>query len=300
MGCPFEVGGKYRNRKGQYVVEALDGDKMTIRYVDGGLLDSTVQTQARIWRNIQTEEEVVVKPTRERGAVRRGTGRKRLWGQGFRGLESGDFQKGVTGTSWRSRPKLGGLLARKMSELRKLDFESYAIYHRAEVHIAQAQYYRKSESQRKAKFVFRLDHERAHYGFYIERSQNPMGSTWHWPSFVASLAKESDLQGQVSSAMQSFGLHWDVCLWDESVLAAQVAPAPDGVLWQPMPNGQDEELSWKGFATRLQELEPESWCDLYLGEYVPKDRAIAEAVRLANRVTAVYDALMPLYAASVG
>lgn len=32
---PFEVGGRYRNRVGEYEVLSLDGDTMTVRFDDG-------------------------------------------------------------------------------------------------------------------------------------------------------------------------------------------------------------------------------------------------------------------------
>ena len=53
---PFEVGGQYRNRKGNYTVLEIMGEKMRIRYEDG--VENTVKTefQARFWANIQAEE----------------------------------------------------------------------------------------------------------------------------------------------------------------------------------------------------------------------------------------------------
>jgi len=58
MGHPFEIGGTYRNRHGDYEVLALKGPDMVIRYVDGRRLETTVKLQARIWKNIQAEERM--------------------------------------------------------------------------------------------------------------------------------------------------------------------------------------------------------------------------------------------------
>ena len=49
MSHPFEVGRTYRNRNGEYVVEAIDGNKMRIKYANGGTLTTDVAIQARIW-----------------------------------------------------------------------------------------------------------------------------------------------------------------------------------------------------------------------------------------------------------
>jgi len=58
MGHPFEVGGTYRNRHGDYEVLAVKGPDMVIRYTDGRRLETTVRLQARIWKHIQAEERI--------------------------------------------------------------------------------------------------------------------------------------------------------------------------------------------------------------------------------------------------
>ena len=58
MNHPFQVGGQYRNRDGEYEVVELDGPKMVIRYSDGRRLEATVKIQKRIWKNIQAEERM--------------------------------------------------------------------------------------------------------------------------------------------------------------------------------------------------------------------------------------------------
>ncbi len=58
MDHPFEVGGKYRNRRGPYKVVELDGPDMVIRYEDGPRQETTVKLQARIWKHIQAEERM--------------------------------------------------------------------------------------------------------------------------------------------------------------------------------------------------------------------------------------------------
>ncbi|MEA3377377.1 MAG: hypothetical protein U9R72_14400 [Chloroflexota bacterium] len=51
MGHPFEVGGTYRNRHGEYEVVEIDGPDMVIRYSNGRRLETTVKLQARIWKS---------------------------------------------------------------------------------------------------------------------------------------------------------------------------------------------------------------------------------------------------------
>lgn len=53
----FEVNGTYANRKGAYTVLAIDPPKMTVRYDDGTTAELNMEIQARIWDNIQSEQE---------------------------------------------------------------------------------------------------------------------------------------------------------------------------------------------------------------------------------------------------
>lgn len=53
---PFEPGGRYRNRGGDYLVLAIDGNLMTVRYDGGREQTLNVETQARIWRNMLDDE----------------------------------------------------------------------------------------------------------------------------------------------------------------------------------------------------------------------------------------------------
>ena len=49
---PFEPGGRYRTRGGDYTVAAIHGDTMTVHFDDGRQQTLNIATQSRIWRNI--------------------------------------------------------------------------------------------------------------------------------------------------------------------------------------------------------------------------------------------------------
>ena len=53
MNHPFRVGGRYRNRIGEYEVIELNGPRMVIRYSDGRTLETEVAIQSRIWQHGQ-------------------------------------------------------------------------------------------------------------------------------------------------------------------------------------------------------------------------------------------------------
>ena len=53
---PFQIGGRYRTRGGDYLVTSIDGDTMTARFDDGREQALNIPTQSRIWRNILDDE----------------------------------------------------------------------------------------------------------------------------------------------------------------------------------------------------------------------------------------------------
>jgi len=300
MKDTFKVGAKYRNRHGEYEVVNLDGPNMVIRYADGSVIESTVELQARIWRNIQIEEaKESVKPKEKKprlGSHRRNQGGHR--GFEFQGLRDDDFQRGVGGTSWRARTGLGGMLAQRMSDTTPYFFQSYAIYRRAEVHISQPDYYDTKRKWRQAKFVLNLDSICARYGFYIEKNNGPMDATWNWPTLLACLESDLDLQQRTNAEMKQLELRWEVYFWPEFGLTAKIRSSTDGLIWEWQDRNELETISWLGFAERLRNIEIEQWCDLYLCTDMGKGEAIDGGFHVVDKVTEIYRALLPLYEAS--
>lgn len=69
----FEVGGRYRNRRGEYEVLSIDHPVMQIRYDNGDIASVDVVTQRRIYSNIQEEvqgEEQVRQQAEAKAAAR--------------------------------------------------------------------------------------------------------------------------------------------------------------------------------------------------------------------------------------
>jgi hypothetical protein len=294
---PFNVGGTYRNRRGEYEVISIDGPKMVILYSHGGMLETTVKLQARIWRNIQTEESE--QPPAQRPRSRRRRGRRATEEElAFEALQDNDFQKGVAGTSWRARTGFGGALAQQMSDATGQVFQSYVSRGRAEVHIARPACYQSKTKRQHARFVFQLDAEGATYGFTIEKNDGPMDDTWHWPTFLAALSGQPRLRQGVESAMRELELHWEVYVGAGGDLTARVQPSPTGLTWEWEDTGVSEEILWPAFTQRLQDIDTKEWCDLYLWTSMAKSDAIAAGTGLVDTVTQVYRALLPLYEAS--
>lgn len=53
---PFQLGERYENRKGPYTVIGLSGDKIRIRWDSGEEITDTIESQARILRNMERDD----------------------------------------------------------------------------------------------------------------------------------------------------------------------------------------------------------------------------------------------------
>jgi len=302
MEHPFRTGETYRNRDGSYEVEELDGRRLVIRYTDGRRLETTVKLQARIWRNILSEEPIAEQskppaPQPETKPHRDRRGRK------FTALQDHDFQLGVAGTSWRAKTALGGLLAREMSAITPYEFESHAVYRQSRVHIARPTFYNAEAKWQRAKFYFALNSRRAHFGYHVERSDGPMDDAWDWPGFLSVVEAGGALVRRVEAAMHDLGLAWSV--WRDAAsglaLVARVELTEEGLLSWAGAEGEDaKQVTWPAFAARLNRIEPTPSAHVFLATGIAKHEAIAAGVEIVEPVTTVYRALLPLYTASTG
>jgi len=301
---PFEVGRQYRNEHGAYTVVRIQESDMVIRYADGRTLVSPIALQARIWERICEEEALAAAEKSARASSRgrsRTSSRMRL-GRDFQGLNEADFDQDVTGTSWRRRPELGGLLAGRLAALSGQPFESHAVYRRSEVYIALPQFFTPGDSFRSAKFFFSLNERETFHGFVIEKSNESMDSSWDWPRCIDALLHDKRLQAQVLVAMQASDLAWEIDTsvpQEDKAHTVRTVTASDETLRLRTEDGGATPLSWPDFVALLEAVPSDQWCDLYLAARMAKARAIELGVELAQEVAAIYYALLPLYMAAV-
>ena len=309
MDNPFVVGGEYRNRDGEYEVISLDGPFMVIRYTDGRVQHTNVTAQACIWEHMQLDLQARARtsiqlpppplprpPRPPKGRQPKAKASRRR--AQFAGLQESDFQLGTTGTSWRSREHLGGLLAQELSAEARRKFQSFSVYRRSQVHVVQPERHRDGKAAwRDAKFIFMLDTERAYYGLYIEKNNGPMDGTWRWLNLLAALGAGEALQDKVFAAMRRLGLQWEIRIASDPALVIHVPAGEQGLIWQPEA-GDEETIDWREFVHRLSQIDEDKWCDLYLRTSQPKAKAIERGAHIARDAVAVYRSLLPLYDAA--
>ncbi|MGD1993850.1 MAG: hypothetical protein PVI59_11715 [Anaerolineae bacterium] len=292
MQGPFEVGEQYRNRDGEYEVVEIDTPHMTIEYSDGRVIETTVALQARIWRNILMDKRAKREARERAKRAKRRRRRRQRRGRKFEGLDAEDFKTDITGTSWRRREDLGGRLAQRMTDTTPHFFQSHAMYRKPEVHIAQPEYYERKKKEQKAKYFFRLNEQVAMFGLYIEKNDGPMDETWHWVSLIDSLPEK---QAVIDEAMREHDLHWEAYS-DGEKLIAEVEVGEEQLVWKGS-NGVDE-IDWAEFAERLDDIDADTWCNLYLVGEMEKSDALSAGTELGDRIARVYRDLLPLYVAS--
>jgi len=293
----FEVGKSYRNRNGEYEVVSLDGPGMVSRYANGSLLRTKVDVQARIWQNIQAEAQA----ERERQRAESQRRLKRRGGQrglDFQGLEDHDFPEGVAGTHWRARASFGGRLAQRLTDTTPYHFESYSIYGRAVIHVAQPEHYSTETKWQEAKYEFSLNAEQARLAFYIEKNHGPMDSSWHWPNLIEALDNDTGLQQAVEGSMHEHKLEWELYVWDDGGLVARVWAGDEGLMGTGHEGTESKAISLPEFISQLRGIDAGKWADLYLCTHMTKESALAAGPGLVEPVSEVLRALLPLYEAS--
>jgi hypothetical protein len=292
----FQVGETYHNEKGEFEVISIEGPTMSIRWADGSTWEGSVELQERIQDRIRAE--AVAREVRARQPRRRAR-RSDSRGSQFEGLGESDFQSGVRGTTWRRREGLGGLLAQRLTDVASREFQSYSVPRQPAVHIASPSYYDSKSKWRQPKFFAGLDEELATFGFLIEKSDEPMDETWHWPKFLAALEGGPELCQRIETAMAARSLDWRVWLQPEPGLAARVPVSGDKLVWTPRPEGDAEEITWQAFFEKLRAIPEGQWCDLNLATSMAKADSIAAGPAIVEPIIAVFRALLPLYEASL-
>ncbi len=311
MSHPFEVGKFYRNRKGQYVVQAIDGDRMTIRYEDGQTLDTSVHIQARIWENIQFEKQMAMAEERRRLAVeerkaarqRAARAKRERARPKFAGFQESDFEAKKRGLAWSSRKELGRLLAFQLGRRVGGEFDHWIVPRRCRVHVARKDKYDRETRETNAAFQVATDEEGVAYGFYVGKPGGRSKAAWPWRMLVASLGESESLSEVLREALVKNGLQIDV--WAASTSygrVARITAEGKGFLWEHEDAEQQVSRQMNGaeLAEYLGSVAPTKRCGLHVHKQISPQQAMEAGADVSDDMLAVFEALLPIYDASVG
>ena len=309
MSHPFEEGKIYRNRIGEYVVEWIEGDRMQIRYTDGGTLLTDVSIQARIWENIQFEQQMAHVEERRRQAQeartaarkRRSRTRQTHTAPKFDGFEAGDFDVEGRGIAWGGRRDLGRVLAYELTQRSRGVYDHWIVPYQAEVHVAHKDQYDTDNRDLNAAFFISAGEDGASYGLHVGKPGGKEKASWPWSRLVDALGEEEDLRDSLRSVMSEHGLQLVAYATDIShEQVGRLTVEEDSFIWQHEERDQElvREMTGKQVATYLQELAPGKRSDLYLGKLVPSKEATKAGSKIVDQIVAVCESLLPLYEAA--
>jgi hypothetical protein len=283
----FEVGKAYENMKGCYTVLSISPPKMQIQYEDGSQSTADIAIQERIWERIQHELALAQQEYERRTRVNRPA-------ITFSGLTEGDFKGNVTGTNWRSREGLAGLVSQQLSDMSGIGFTSCAIYRRPQffVYPPHLPMFNQAEGVKLPKFVVQLSSEAMLYGFYIEKSDEVMDSHWRWPVLL-NLLSDAKWQEKLGQTMADGQLSW---MWRTEEKIGETGQYRLSPLTVISSFGQGSEFgSLADLADHLHGLPEKQWCNLFLAKTMDKPEAIELGDRVARPISRTFNALTPFY-----
>lgn len=311
MSHPFEVDKRYRNRVGEYVVQAIEGNHMTIRYVGGGILETSVSIQARIWENIQFEEQMVREEERQRLAREASLAARKRTAQAkaakakpvFDGFQASDFEPRKRGIAWSSREDLGRVLAYQLSERTKGDFGSWIVPRRSAVHIARKDYFDRDSRDINAAFFVAVNDRGVTFGYRVGKPNGKEKVKWPWTILPAALSENDKLRRSLRAAMKAHDMALDVYATDTSFgQVARITVQTRDFLWQHETAEQEmtRKMSWTNLLEYLQSVAPGKRCELLICRHVTGEAAVEKGPPFADQIAGEFEDLVPTYDASVG
>jgi hypothetical protein len=306
----FEVGKTYRNRAGEYVVQAIEGDWMKIRYVSGGTLETRVSIQARIWENIQFEKQVareeerqqLAQEARQAARRRRARARREAAKPKFGGFEEEDFEAKTRGIAWKSRKELGKVLAYTLKQRTKAEFDSWIVPRQAAVHVARKENYDQAARETNAAFFVAAGEEGVTFGFQVGKPDGKVKDEWSWMVLIEALDESERVRRAFRAVMKEHELSFDVYAMDVSYGQVGTLTVQErGFLWEHETAEQEmsRKMSWVDVVEYLQNVAPGKRCALYLRKRIPPKQATKAGAGIVGQITDVFESLLPVYDASV-
>jgi hypothetical protein len=308
---PFQEGKTYRNRIGQYVVQSIDGDEMTIRYVNGGIVKTRASIQARIWENIQFEEQMTRERERRqlaqeaRQAARRRSARARRAKAKpkFTGFEASDFEPKKRGISWGNREEMGKFLAYELTHRAEGEFGSWIVPRQSAVHIARTEHYDRDTRERNTAFVVAADEKGVTYGLWLGKPAGEIKPDWHITTFLAILDEDEKPRRDLRTVMKEDDLSLDVYALDVSYgQVGKIEVQDRGLLWQHETADQEttRRMNWKDLADYVREVASGKQFDMYLRGHLSVEDALEAGAGVSEQIAKVLEDLVPIYDFIVG
>ncbi len=282
----FEVGKTYENMKGPFTVLSIKGDEMTIRWDHGEQISTSVDLQRRIIERMEDEKEKAAKAKQK---AKSGAGRSQRSAKAFPGFQEDDFKDVVGGTVWRNRQNIGGAVTSRLASDR-FRFNSWAASKIPLVAWLDGRLKDGADESTLAKFFAKVDTSTLSYGFYIEHPEGSGASDWE--PFLAWLS-----DGENEAWLLEICVEHDLVVRDMSATGFNGVLRPEGEGWSlERPDGESEAVA--SLSEFLKKIPEDRRADLQIARILEKAEAVEKGAAIAEEMAALFNKMMPLYAAS--
>jgi hypothetical protein len=281
----FEVGEKYENMKGIFEVIAIHRGSMDIRWENGEEITTPIELQQRIIERMQHEKEMEEAKAKQKAKKAKAGSAKA--GKQFSGLEESDFGSSVSKTSWRGRGQLGGAVAQRLKS-KQFKFNSWAVLRKPEVTWLDVKRQKQKDLPRQTKFFARADPDRLCYGVHIPKPDPDASGKSDWHTLLDWLGKDEN-DAWLKKQCASHGIYL-VDLGGQG-FGGRLENRED----QWFHAGPDTPVA--SLVAFLTDAGKSGSLDLRMEMAVEKTAAVEKKQRIAADMAALFDTLMPLYAA---
>jgi hypothetical protein len=287
----FEIGEKYENMKGVFEVIAIQRDSMDIRWENGEEMSTPIELQQRIIERMEHEKELeALQASQKTKKAKLSTSQA---GKQFSGLEEGDFSSTVSRTVWRGRGQLGGSVAQRFKS-KQFKFNSWAVLRKPEVHWLDVDRQKQQDLALQAAFYARVEDNDLAFGVHIPASDRAGFDKSDWQAVLAWLDKpEND-----SWLNKQCGAH-DLRLCDLGQHAFSGTLEASQDRWVRRGAGK-KDAPIESLSAYLAAAGESGALDLRIEKRVSKEVAIEKKNHIAGEMAALFETLMPLYAAAAG
>jgi hypothetical protein len=287
----FAIGEKYENMKGVFEVIAMRRDSMDIRWENGEEMSTPIELQQRIIERMRHEKELEASQASQKAKKAKVSTSKA--GKQFSGLEEGDFSDTVSRTVWRGRGQLGGAVAQRF-KTKQFKFNSWAVLRKPEVHWLDIERQKLESLPLQAKFFARMEEKCLAFGVHIP-APGPSGSDKSdWQALMTWLEKpEND-----SWLNKQCGSH-DLCLrdLDQQGFSGTLENKKDQWVHR---DSDRKAVVIESLSAFLTTAGKSGALDLRVEKRIGKAVAIEKKQTIAGDMAALFETLMPLYAAAAG
>jgi hypothetical protein len=284
----FEVGGKYENMKGVFEVIAIRRDSMDIRWENGEEISTPIDLQQRIIERMQHEKEMEEAKALQKAKKAKAASSKA--GKQFTGLEASDFSNTVSKTSWRGRGQLGGAVAQRF-KTKQFKFNSWAVLRKAEVTWLDVKRQKQSNLPLQLKFFARVEEDRLCFGLSIPTPDRSDSDSSDWQTFLAWLDRPEN-DSWLKKQCNSHDLY--LCDLGKQGFGGRLEVKKDQ--WIHV-SSDKKEAAVDSVNAFLSTAGKSGALDLRIERQIDKTAAIQKKQTIASDMAALFETLMPLYAA---